>query len=310
MPRRIAAIVLPQLLCELALQLAIAPVTSRYPFGVVLVTHADDVQCITDQSRLHAVDERARKLGLAAGMTVAQARAYVAAVSVHAVHDIQLEQALARVAEVALAFGPTVSIVMPDTVLVDLTGAAHLAGGEQAVASELAARVEQLDHYVRVVIADGPYLAAAIARHGLERVVVVPAGQASRWMHGLPIVALPIEAETASWLVRVGVMTVGDLTQLPRAQVASRLGDAAPQIMALLSGFDPSPLHPYEPPQQVCEQAQWEQGLERQEALVFVLHRLASRVGARLEGRGEATVELELTSEATILTLTEVPRES
>ena len=161
MPRRIAAIVLPHLLSEIGAQQIADPAAQRRPLGIVLLQRGQQPQQLTENSRLDAVDERARKLGLTAGLTVAEGRAYVAGLQVCAVHNSELLQALQRVAEVAMEFGPTVSISLPDTVHVDLTGAAHLAGGEEAVAGTLVARVEQLQHVARVAIAQASLKATA-----------------------------------------------------------------------------------------------------------------------------------------------------
>jgi protein ImuB len=292
--RRIAAVVLPRILCEIASSEAAGPRTSRRPLGVVLSDSADGCERLSDKDKLDAVDERARRAGLRAGLTLAEAHAYVAALEVKPVSHGQVQQSLARVAEVAMEFGPTVSVCAPDAVYVDLTGAAHLAGGEQAVASALQARVAALHHVSRVAIADGPRIAACVARHAAADIMIVAPGQGHKAMAALPITALPLDEDTLGWLVRVGIMSVGDLGRLPRAQVASRLGEHAPQILSLVSGTDSDPLVAYEPPREVSESVSWEEGVEQQSALVFVLNRLTARVGARLQGRGEATRALVL----------------
>lgn len=292
--RRVAAIVLPRILCEIASSEAAGPRTSHRPLGVVLVGAGAQGDRLSDKTRLDAVDARAVRAGLRAGLTLAEAHAYVAALEVRAVGLEQVQQCLARVAEVALEFGPTGSICTPDTAYVDLTGAAHLRGGEQQVASALHSRVAALHHVARVAIADGPRIAACIARHADADTTLVAAGQGHMAMAALPITALPIDEETLGWLVRVGVVRVGDLSRLPRDQVASRLGACAPQILSLINGIDPEPLVAYEPPHVVTESARWEEGVEQQSALVFVLNRLTGRVGARLQGRGQATRSLVL----------------
>lgn len=261
----------------------------------MLVGSEAEGQALTEQARLAATDERARRSGLRAGMTIAEARAYVAGLDVRVVTAAQVRSALERVAEVVMAFGPTVSVGSPDVVWVDLTGAAHLAGGEDAVAKELCERVGQLAHLARVVISDGPRIAALLGRHALEPTLVVAPGQAAKRLHALPVTALPLDEDTTSWLVRVGVMTLGDLACLPRAQLASRLGMSAPEVLSLIGGHDPEPLAAYEPPRVVREDTSWDEPVEQQSSLVFVLHRLISRLAARLEGRGEATRALVLT---------------
>jgi protein ImuB len=293
--RRVAAIVLPRLLCEIAATRGAAPSGRRRPFGVVVAREAQGQDPAGERARLEAVDERARRLGLSAGLTIAQARAYVASLEVRVVREREIGEALGRVAEAAMALAPRVGLAPPDAVVADVTGVAHLSGGEQALADRLAACAERLGHLVRVAVADGPRIAAMVAREGAARVALVPEGGGAGGVRSLPVMALPIEVETAGWLLRVGVLTVGDLGRLAREQVASRLGPRAPEVLALVDGLDPAPIAAYEPPRRLCEEASWEEPIEGVQGLVFVLRRLVARLAARLEGRGEATRALVLT---------------
>ncbi|MCU0691066.1 MAG: DNA polymerase Y family protein [Polyangiaceae bacterium] len=285
LPRRIAAIVLPHFLCELATPIAQGQRARHRPSAVALVQHAAQLR---EQDKLDAVDEQARRLGLREGLTIAEARAFVASLEVHPVLQRQVDEGLARVAELALAFSPKVALAPPDAVVLDLTGAAHLHGGEHETADALLACIEGAGHLARVAVAGGPRLAQAIARHAARPVSIVAPGDDARCVAALPVTALPIDADLGCWLTRVGVLTIGDLARLPRDQVASRLGPRAPEVLGMAAGMDPAPLTLYEPPPVIREEASWDEGLERQEGLLFVLNRLTARLAARLQGRGQA----------------------
>jgi protein ImuB len=105
---------------------------------------------------------------------------------------------------------------------------------------------------------------------------------------------LPIDGELSAWLVRLGVHTVRDLARLPRSATASRLGSGASRVLDLAEGRDESPLVAYVPPAMPKEETTWEAPVDGVEALLFVLRGLVSRLGARLEGRGEAVQALSL----------------
>lgn len=291
--RRVAAIVLPHLLCELA-----APASGRQrPFGVVMRSEQAAPEPLRAHTPLDAVDTSARRLGLRAGLTIAEAHAFMASLEVRTVSRRQVRGALARVAEAALAFCPTVGLSPPDAVHLDLTGATHLHGGELPLLHELKNHVEQLGHVARVAIAQGPRIAEIVARHGHDLVHVVDPEEDQHHLRSLPVSALPIHDETACWLVRVGVLTIGDLLQLPRDQVTARLGDKAAEVMMLAVGHDPCPLQPYTPPPTLREHASWDEGVHDLSALVFVLGRLTVRLAARLQGRGQALRSMTLTLE-------------
>lgn len=293
MSRRIAAVVLPHLLSELASPLA--PKHPSRPFGIILHDRHDMPP--NENARLDAVDENARQLGLRDGLTIAEAHAFVATVEIRTVTRRQVQDALARVAEVAFAFSPSVGLTPPDTVHLDLTGAAHLAGGEESLIESLRSRVEGLGHMARVAVASGPRIAAALARYGSRPATVVPPGHDAIALQSLPVSALPIDDDDACWLMRVGVVTVKDLACLPRNQVAARLADRAADVMMLISGYDPTPLTQFDPPDALFEDASWDEGIEQLSALLFVLNRLTARLSARLQGRGQALCTLTVAIE-------------
>lgn len=297
-PRRIAALVLPHLLCEVAAQARPeSPSANDLPRGVVLLEPAETVtvQRLSPNRRLDAVNGPARKLGLCPGLSITEACAFVAHLQLDLVWPEQVHQALARLADLALGFGPTVALAPPNALHVDLTGA--LRRGEETVAQELQRRASQLGHAVRLAVASGPNIAVAVARHGRQPLALVPAGQELAALYALPVSALPIHEDDAAWFLRLGLVTVGDLARLPRKQLVARLGDRAPQVIGLLLGRDPAPLKAYEPPETLEEQISWEDGIEQQQALLFIARRLTDRLAARLEGRALAANSLHLTLE-------------
>jgi len=297
-PRRVAAIVLPHLLSELAARASPPRHAHPPPTAVVLLSPdraalPPDLQ-LTAQTRIDAVDRCARRLGLREGLSVAEAHAFVASLVVRTISMQQVQESLTHLADVLSDFAPTVALAPPDTLHLDLTGAAHLAGGEQQLCEEVLDRVGRIGHAARIAVASGPSIAQAMARHGARPVWVVPPGQDARWLRTLPVTALPIDDDLACWLVRLGMVTIGDLARLPRAQLASRLGQDAPRILGLIDGVDDAPLHAYEAPLQMQEEQTWDEGVEHLSSLVFVVKRLVTNLAARLEGRALATTALEL----------------
>jgi protein ImuB len=323
-PRRIVSLVLPELLCELAVaELSVlgtqpgrASGASRaftLPLGVLLVDAAPEKESqdgdgerqnngekAADRSRgqrLSAVNAAAERFGVRVGQTVTEAQAFVSRLTMKVVTVERVRARLGEVAEVALGFGPIVSIESPDTVWVDVSGASHLSGGEETLALDLASRVRALGHRVRVSISDGPRLAQALARWGRadrEGAVLVPTEETARRIAELPIRALPIDTERVAWLVRLGVLNLGELTRLPRAASAARLGDDASFILDLAAGKDTSPLTRYEPPAIPREESIWDEPMDGIEPLLFVMRGLLSRLSARLEGRGEALQAIDV----------------
>ncbi|HZF47342.1 MAG TPA: DNA polymerase Y family protein [Polyangiaceae bacterium] len=303
MERRVAAIVLPDLACELVRQ----RVEVTGPLGVIIEDLGEGEPALAT-AVLDAVDEEARRLGVRPGQRVVEAAALAAHLSVHRVPQAQIEAALGRVAEIALVFGPTAALRLAggegsriraggvdeepfDTVWLDVTGTAHLVGGEEALIHELIDRVGKLGHRAQVAIAGGPRIAQALARWSRSR----PSGASTSPLARLPVQALPIDGDVAKFLTQLGISTIGELANLPSAAVAARLGPYASDVMSLMRGIDEVPLFPYEPPHVLSEEITFEEGVESTEPLLFVLRGMTSRLCVRLASRGEACSRLDVT---------------
>ena len=311
MKGRLCAIALPSLRVEIA---EAGGVERGAPFAVVVARPGGavkDERSLLGNTRLDEVSVCARALGVKPGQTIAAARAKTAELRVRVVHLDAIRDVLAGIAEVALAFGAIVSFeaggIAGDVVWCDVTGAAHLFAtdgdpvGELALATQLGERVRRMGHACRVAIADGPRIAAAVARFAGafprgkgKEAIVVPPGEGARAMQGLPLRALPLEEATVEWLAKLGLTKAGDLQRLPRAALGTRLGARGPRVMQLLEGDDRERLPPYVPPEIPEERATLEYGITTEEALLFVAKRLADRLASRLAGRCAKATRLEL----------------
>lgn len=310
--RRIAAISFSSLRIELARELD--PFLERRPLAIVI---ARDKSAVTDEAsilgntRIDEVSREAASHGILPGFTIAAARAKCADLSVRVVVEQAVEEALARIAELALAFGATVSFsTKEDTVWADVTGCAHLhdardtGNGEKILAEKLEERIRAQKHDASVAIADGPRVALAFARHARSarktsslRALVIPRSATKQAVLALPINALPVDDAAKHWLNKLGLKSAADLAKLPRSSLGARLGSQSRDLFSFLEGADVSPLDPYRPPQTPVERVDLEYGIEGGEALLFVVKMLGARMSTRLEGRALGATEMDLTFE-------------
>jgi protein ImuB len=306
--RRVAAIFLPDLLCEIAdreMKLA------KVPFAVAEATEAvskDRDESLDPGRVILAVNDPARRCGVYRGQKIAQARALVANLIVRGIRRDDVVQALGEVADVALGFAPAVALSLSDadprddafglnTVWADLTGSAHLFGGEQTTLMEIVSRMHSFGHRARVAVADGPHLARAAALRAASPETVVPVGEGKRMIQSLPMDVLPLSQDTITWLARIGILSVGDLAKLPAKAASVRLGDHAARSLELASGRDDTALVVHTPSCIVCERMIWDEPSQTLEPLLFGARRLLARLCARLEGRGEAARGLQIVLE-------------
>jgi protein ImuB len=328
-PRRIVAIVLPRLAVEIAksrtevkgpLAILLEPTFARAGAlaGQTMLPGFEPERPVVvprESSVIGAVCDEARRYGVRPGQRVAEATALVARLTILHVTFAEMDRALGRVAEIASSFGTTVAIQLAkrtgaaaiedrspsgdgpyDTVWVDITGAAHLKGGEDALLDALGERVSALGHTVCLAIADGPRVAQALARWGVSDKghLIAPESRSAEALYPLPVRALPLPPDRVAFLLRVGVLTVGDLARLPRAEAVARLGARGAEALAVAAGFDPAPLVPYAVPTVLEEETSFDEGVQSVEPLLFVLRGATSRLSARLEARGEACTRLDV----------------
>jgi protein ImuB len=159
-----------------------------------------------------------------------------------------------------------------------------------------------MGHRVRIAVADGPDLARAFARWSPpvkrgEVFTIIESADTAPAARSLPIGALPLGEACRDWLVRLGILTWGELSNLPRSELTGRLDGEVTRALELVDGRDSRPLVPYSPSRQVEESVSFEHAIDGVEPLLFVLRGLVARLAARLSGRGEAASVLKLNLE-------------
>ncbi len=114
---------------------------------LVVVTKQDNAL------RLCALDRKAAALGLAIGQPLANARAMLPALKVMAANEPADLQLLERIADWCDRFTPFVALDGPHGLLLDVTGAAHLFGGEKAMLDEFSESLRHQGFAVRGALA-------------------------------------------------------------------------------------------------------------------------------------------------------------
>jgi len=174
--------------------------------------------------RLTAVSEGAAALGLFVGQKATDAAALAPELVIAEAEPAADLTALGALTEWCARFSPAVATDPPDGLFLDITGVAHLWGGEEAMIDDLIARLAAGGVPVRVAVAGSPGAAWALARFGREAAIIVPPEEDSRWLAPLPVAALRLEPGVATQIARLGLATIGSLDALPRASLTRRFG--------------------------------------------------------------------------------------
>ncbi len=190
-----------------------------------------------------AVNASAEAEGAVPGMSLADARALcpgLAALPRQAQADAQ---ALERLAGWCERYTPWVAADGADGLVLDVTGCAHLMGGEAALLRDLKRRLRARGLTVRAALAATPGAARALARCGRDG-AVVPDGDTRAALTDLAVEGLGIAPDVAATLAKLGLRTIGALLPLPRASLAARFGRDLVVRLDRALGVEDEPISP------------------------------------------------------------------
>jgi protein ImuB len=251
---------------------------------------------------LHAVNAAGQRLGLRPGQSHADARAIAPDLTVAPAEPEMEARALKALALWFERFSPSVAIDADPPgaqgLRLDMTGGAHLFGGEAALLEEMGRRLDHAGIPASLAMADTSGAAWALARHGPSARCIAPPGAAREALADLPVEALRIEAEAGRLLARLGLRRIGDLYALPRAGLARRFrGEAGLNLVRRLDqalGVEAEPLKSEHPPADYRVWQAFAEPLIAVEGVGFALPALTQALAAQLERDGMGARALAL----------------
>ncbi|HYF09144.1 MAG TPA: hypothetical protein VD970_16095 [Acetobacteraceae bacterium] len=220
-----------------------------------------------------AVDVQAAEAGLFAGQALADAQAVlpgVALVPADPEEDAAFQE---RLALWAMRFTPLVGVEGADGLLLDVTGCAHLFGGEAALLGEVAGRLERQGVAVCAALAGAPLAALALARAGVGGVVAE--GDEAAAVSPLPLSAIGLEPAMAARLHALGLRSVGAVMAQPRAGLVRRFGVALAARLNEVAGVAARPIRPVRPPSEFVAVRAFAEPIATREAVEAALEGVA-----------------------------------
>ncbi len=233
-------------------------------------------------------------------MAVADARAVCPGLRLADADPPADAKALAALAGWCERYSPWVAVDGADGICIDISGAAHLFGGEAALVADLLARLARFGIDGRATAADSPAAAWGWARYGpisdTSSDAVLAPGAARAGFAGLPVAALRLSVEVVAELDRLGLGRVGDLYEVPRAPLAARLGSTIGRRLDQMLGAAAEPISPARPVPPFRVRLAWPEPIGHLDAVAAATGRLLERLEAMLEGdrRGARRLELAL----------------
>ncbi|MDP9048975.1 MAG: DNA polymerase Y family protein, partial [Bacteroidota bacterium] len=241
-----------------------------------------------------AANPLAEAQGITAGTMAADAKAIVPDLQV--IDDIpgQGAKLLKALGEWCIRYTPLIAVDLPDGLILDISGCAHLWGGERGYLKEIVTRLRSKGYDVRGAIADTVGTAWAVARFGRLKPIVGPGKQADALLL-LPPAALRLEAITLERLQKLGFYSIRSFIGIRRSVLRRRFGQDFLLRLDQALGNEDEPLqllHPVEPYQErlpCLEPIRTATGIEI--AIKMLLEKLCRRLQA--EGKGLRTAVLK-----------------
>jgi len=240
--------------------------------------------------RITAVNARAAAEGVRVGQALADARAALPSLLSRVSEPRRDRLALLKLARWCGRYGPGRHADGEDGLWIDVTGVAHLYGGEARLIEDLCARLARFRLTARAALADTLGAAHALARFAPSPATIAPPGETEARLAPLPVEALRLAPETVLLLKRLGLRRIGQLYALPRAALERRFrsADTAAAVLSRLDqalGVAPEPRRPLAEPSALFVERPFADPLVSAEGLEAETARLSEELCAALDAR-------------------------
>ena len=251
---------------------------------------------VGNAQRLVSVDDKAARLGLSAGLSLADARArfpFLIAVEAEPLKEARL---LDRLCDWCSRFTPLAGLDGRDGLMLDISGVSHLFEGEAALIEDCRVKLSAQGFTVAIGAAGNPRAAWALARFSGVKIAPEPLSDKAfaRLFHDLPLAALGLDEKTVADMARAGLRRIGDIALRPRSPITARFGPAPIARLDALKGLERPSIKPRFPPPDFCAERRFASPIQSIEAIEAQLGKLADDLVVLLERQAKGARRIEL----------------
>jgi protein ImuB len=251
------------------------------------------IETVRQVRRLAAVSVEASRLRLYPGQKATDAMALVPELVTADVEPEADTAALTALVDWCVRFSPAVAADAPDGLFLDITGVAHLWGGEAEMLADFQGRLAENALPFRAAIADTPGAAWALAHFGRDGTIAPPGGQGDL-LKPMPPAALRLEPDAAAQIERLGLRRVGQLMEIPRGPLGRRFGARTLERLDQALGRGAEALRYRRPPTPWVDRLAFFEPISAPEDMARVTQDVATKLCARLEAGGHGARRFEI----------------
>lgn len=240
---------------------------------------------IDNALRLTAVDASAAALGLYPGKALADARAMIPHLAVIRANEVADRKLLEEIADWCLRYTPLVALDPPNGLFLDITGCAHLFGGEAAMGNTIHHSVQAQGFLVCLALAGTAEAARALAQY--QSGIIVPPGKEAEAVAKLPTEALAADPLIIHALRRAGLKTIGQVALRTRHELAARFGGSFVSLLERCLGHRGGPITPRRALPELMAERSFADPVLTAEIIFATLSSLAESLSSVLESRGQ-----------------------
>jgi protein ImuB len=241
--------------------------------------------------QIFALDDAAARLGLDVGLPLANARAICPQVQVYDADEAADGNALNALAEWCDRFTPLVALDPPHGLFLDITGCAHLFGGEAAMMRLLCGVLTAQGFAVSAAIAGTAVCARTLTRYVHGR--IVRTGEEADAVRPLPVSALGTDAAVVTGLRRAGLKTIGDVADRTRQEITARFGAGFTTLLEQALGQGDAPISPRKPLPDYIVEKRFAEPVATEGVISATLSGLAGMLVAAMAQQGKGARRLE-----------------
>jgi protein ImuB len=248
-----------------------------------------------DHGRLivKAVTAVAQQFGIEEGMTVADAKVIAPDLTVFDHKKGRELKLLGGLADWCLRYTPLIMLDPPDGLLLDITGCAHLRGGEREYLKDMITRLNANGYDVRPGIADtigAAWGVARCARTGL----IVPEGGHRNALMPLPPSALRLPMYLLMKLQNLGLDKISSFVHMPHSVLRRRFQKELVLRLLQALGQEEEFLIPLKETVPYSERLECLEPVRTREAIEIAVFKLLDALCKRLYGEGKGLRQSEL----------------
>ncbi|MDE2378696.1 DNA polymerase Y family protein [Bradyrhizobium sp.] len=240
---------------------------------------------------VYALDEAATRFGLHIGQPLANARAICPELKVYDADVAADAKTLGDIADWCDRFTPLVALDPPHGLFLDITGCAHLFGGEAALLQALIRALAGQGFAVSAAIAGTSICARTLTRQASG--TIVADGAEAEAVSRLPVSALGADEAITMGLRRAGLKTIGDVALRAPHEITARFGARFSTLLTQALGEGDAPINPRKPLPDYIVEKRFAEPIATDTMIAMTLSRLAETLVASMEKQGKGARRLE-----------------